>query len=144
MCFINKIFWKRTYLFVEIKASLLEKLYLKNMQSGRMVPFDIKKLKDNYYRGKLNITIANGRELLEEGTWLIVDGDGNAIKEYSSCFSENHFIGQRVFRYTKRFYSYAFRLECNENGISIINGHYMSVKKEKDEEKFKESFFNFQ
>lgn len=141
MCVINRIFWKRTYLFIEFSAESPKEICLKNTETGRLASFDVKKLKDNYYRAKLNITIANGRDLLEEGRWLITLGDGRPVTEYSACIEENPYIGQRVFRYTQRFYSYAFRMELTNEGLTIVNGHYMSVKKNKDAEDFRRNFF---
>ena len=141
MCVINKIFWKRTYLFVEFSSEEPLDICLRNTKTGRMVPFEVKKLRENCYRGKLNITIANGRDLLEEGSWLITSTDGTPLTEFAPCFKENPYIGQRVFRYTQRFYSYAFRMECTDEGIVMINGHYASVKKNKDADDFRRDFF---
>ena len=141
MCVINRIFWKRTYLFIEFSAESPKGICLKNTETGRMVSFEVKKLKENYYRAKLNITIANGRDLLEEGRWLITLSDGSPVTEYSACIKENPYIGQRVFRYTQRFYSYTFRMEFTAECLTVINGHYMSVKKNRDAEDFRRSFF---
>ena len=141
MCTVTKIFWKRTYLFVEFEAEKPVGLCLKNISTGRIVSFDVKELKSGYYRAKLNITIANGRNLLEEGTWELIQNDGNEIRDFSKCIKENPYIGQRVFRYTKRFYSYIFRTYFDEGRLLISNGHYMSVKKRKNEEIFCNDFF---
>jgi hypothetical protein len=141
MCMINKIFWKRTYLFIEFSAESAEEICIKNKETGRMVSFETRKLRENYYRAKLNITIANGRNLLEEGRWLITLSDGSPVTDYPKCIIENPYIGQRVFRYTGRFYSYAFRMEVTDEGLTIVNGHYMSVKKNRNAENFRREFF---
>lgn len=139
---IDKIFWKRTYLFIEYHSNSPINICLKNRDSGRKVYLETKDLYNDQYRAKLNITIANGRNLLEAGSWEIIEDKSDKPIPCSKCIVENSYVGQQIFRYTKRFYSYAFRLAPNGNSVTIENGHYMSVKKEKDEYIFKENFFN--
>ena len=139
---INKIFWKRTYLFIEYSSDAPVDIFLKNQDSGRKVLLESRLLNSNYYRAKLNVTIANGRDLLEAGSWDIVSDASDEPVECSSCILSDPFIGQRIFRYTSRFYSYTFRLKTCGNSVIIINRHYMSVKKEADEKSFVENFFS--
>lgn len=142
MSVITKIFWKRTYLFIEYSNESAVDISLKSRESGRKVPMEVKALGNNIYRAKLNITIANGRDLLESGSWEIVENESNKPIPCSECIKNNPYIGQRVFRYTARFYSYTFRLALSGDSVTIENRHYMSVKREKDEQIFRETFFN--
>lgn len=139
---VTKIFWKRTYLFIEYTGDSAIELCLRNKATGRKVPMESKALCHNYYRAKLNITIANGRDLLEPGSWEIVDGGSDMTLPCSECILSDPFAAQRAFRYTARFYSYTFRLMPCGQSVTIENRHYMSVKKKKDELLFRESFFN--
>lgn len=142
MSIITKIFWKRTYLFIECSNESAIDIFLRNRESGREVPMEVKSLGNGIYRAKLNITIANGRDLLEAGSWEIIEKDSQKPIPCADCFKKNPYIGQRVFRYTARFYSYTFRLEICGDNVIIKNGHYMSVKREQDEQIFRETFFN--
>lgn len=141
MATINKIFWKRTYLFIEYSSDCDVLLCLKNKATGRLVPMEHKQLGPSYYRAKLNVTIANGRDLLEAGSWDIICSNSQDTINFSDCLKSSPYVGQRIFRYTHRFYSYAFRLSNDGATVSIENNYYMSVK-DNQEDAFINSFFN--
>lgn len=121
---ISNIFWKRTYLFIEYESKKEQVISLallkKNVEIDRTtkeekVSYEIlnehiletKQLEENKYRCKINITIAEGRSILEDGNWKIIinhnpltrptvsDEVMLAIEDYS-----------RVFRYGQNFYAY--------------------------------------
>ena len=74
MTCISKIFWKRTYLFIEYLANETPDIWIQ--KDGKRVPFEVKELEEGVYRGKLNLCIAEGRTMLSSGEWSIwVNGE---------------------------------------------------------------------
>lgn len=107
---IKKIFWKRTYLFIEYTSSKVVDLYLKKNRKNDPIYLlmDSKKLDNginNYYRAKINITIAEEGLMLSAGTWHIetLMGD-DIIVDNNICLSIEDI--SRVFRYTGDNYAY--------------------------------------
>jgi len=90
---ISNIFWKRTYLFIEYESEKEQVISLARIKRNvkvdkntkeEQISYEIlnehvletKKLEENKYRCKINITIAEGRNILEEGNWkIIIDHD---------------------------------------------------------------------
>ena len=62
---ITKVFWKRTYLFFEYDSEDAEEIALCSKESGRKVVMHSKELGPGKQRAKLNIAIAEGREMLD-------------------------------------------------------------------------------
>ena len=122
---IEKLFWKRTYLIVDYTTDEECPLAIRHTKTGRMVDFDTRLLKENMYRGKINITIANGRRVLEKGTWEIVEKNtGKLVENYSQCIYDNIERIQRIFRYTARYYANIYTLDFKE-GRLVINNSYL-------------------
>ena len=78
---ITNIFWKRTYLFIEYESQKQEILSIVKLKKIRKNDkaiinehvLETKEIGENKYRAKINITIAEGRKILEQGTWKIQD-----------------------------------------------------------------------
>ena len=113
---ITKIFWKRTYLFVEYESKKpidLSILLVETDEKNNITKvikqhkLETKQLDKNTYRSKLNITIAEGREILTPGEWLfVIDGDINKKPKLSDDVLSNIEEFSRVFRYGQNFYAY--------------------------------------
>jgi len=124
---IEKVFWKRTYLIVDYKKGENETLALRNTESGRIVPFESRVLKNDLYRGKINITIADGRRVMEAGVWEFIDSDNSdSDVVFSECIYENLTKCQRVFKYTSRYYANIYTLDLY-NGKPAINNAFFRV-----------------
>ena len=80
---ITNIFWKRTYLFIEYDSHVDVKLSIVRLENNKKDSpkiiekhiFDTKKIDKYKYRAKMNITIAEGRDLLKSGNWVFVVDD---------------------------------------------------------------------
>ena len=77
MARLSKIFWKRTYLFIEYLAETEESVCLK--KGNLVVPFEVKLLEQGVYRAKLNLCIAEGRRMLSDGEWIIYIGETEIV-----------------------------------------------------------------
>lgn len=108
MAEITNIFWRRTYLFVEYTSSEPKEVYLRS--SERTVLFSHqKKLEGELYRAKLNLCVAQGREMLGEGTWNLQIQDGFTLSKNLILDIE---ALSAVFRYdTSKAYIVTFHLE---------------------------------
>ncbi|MEA4921778.1 MAG: CDP-glycerol glycerophosphotransferase family protein [Eubacteriaceae bacterium] len=70
---ITRIFWKRTYLFIEFSGAPLGSPVLTD--GDRSYPFSVKPQCETGFRGKLNIAIAGGRTMLPAGDYTVcMDG----------------------------------------------------------------------
>ena len=67
MACISKIFWKRTYLFVEYLAEEMPVICLR--KGTNEISFEVKQMEEGLFRGKLNLCIAEGRNMLSAGEW---------------------------------------------------------------------------
>ncbi|MGI6722070.1 MAG: CDP-glycerol glycerophosphotransferase family protein [Anaerovoracaceae bacterium] len=110
---ITNIFWRRTYLFIEYQSPETRDIIIENMESGRKHQLHSKKITDGTCRAKINLTIAEGRRMLGEGSWIIKDGEtgqplpaGDEVLFRIEDFS-------RVFRYSKDRFAYvvSFHIE---------------------------------
>ncbi len=77
MACLSKIFWKRTYLFIEYLAETEQPVCLK--KGKLVVPLEVKQLEPGVYRGKLNLCIAEGRSMLSSGEWQIYVADSEKL-----------------------------------------------------------------
>ena len=134
---ITNIFWKRTYLFIEYeseKQEILSIARLRKINQEDSFQYEIinehvletEKLEENKYRTKINITIAEGRNILEQGTWKIIlnhnpferpevaDEVLLSLEDYS-----------RVFRYGKNFYAYVVTFKIDK--IVVDNNEEISI-----------------
>ena len=107
---IQRIHWRRTYLFVELDAMDTQQgpkeLALVDEKTRRRVPFRTEPGQGDTLTAVLNLTIAGGRELLPAGRWAIVDA---ATGEPESVSDEVLFSledAARVFRYSKNRFAY--------------------------------------
>lgn len=108
MAEIERIFWKRTYLFIEYRSREEEELFLLSSK-GKKVPFQQKELESGLFRGKLNICIAEGRRMLGAGEWEIFVGNDATISEDVMLNLETL---SEVFRYDQdKAYIVTFHLE---------------------------------
>ena len=129
---ITNIFWKRTYLFIEYESDKQEILSIAKLKKIKQDDEDCnyeiinehiletEKLEENKYRTKINITIAEGRGILEKGTWRVIlnhnpynrpeiaDNVLLSLEDYS-----------RVFRYGMNFYAYVITFKIDN---IMING----------------------
>ncbi len=127
---ITKIFWKRTYLFIEYQSDIPVDLTLvyeekgkqkgKNNQSIHIL--ESKCMEENHYRAKINIAIAEGRELLKAGKWLIVlNGDSNQLPIISDSILLHIEDLSRVFRYSQNTNAYVVTFAITENEPIVLS-----------------------
>ena len=76
---IEKIFWERTYLNIEFSAK--EELSLSLKSEKNNVIFKIIKIKNNYYRARINLTIAYKNNMLPTDDYLLYSGCKNYFEE---------------------------------------------------------------
>ena len=118
---ITRVFWKRTYLFIEYEAKKEVKLSLAKVKREyddehinfeylvtKQIDMETKCLEKNKYRSKLNITIAEGRDMLTSGNWKIIVNDDPYIRP---AVTDEIILNiedlSRVYRYgDKKFYCY--------------------------------------
>lgn len=110
---VVRIFWKRTYLFVEYVSSEPKEIYLKS-DEGCFVFFNQKKLEGDLFRAKLNLCIAQGREMLGQGEWNLQVKDGYTLSDNVMLNLE---LLSNVFRY-------------DENKAYIVTFHLEELEKE--------------
>lgn len=113
---ITNIFWKRTYLFIEYESNKDVELSIIQTKKNKKTDeveikkqhvLETKKIEKNKYRAKLNITIAEGRNLLDKGKWtFIYDNDLENIPNISEDVLLNIEEFSKVFPYTGKFYAY--------------------------------------
>ncbi len=131
MPIITNIFWKRTYLFIEyfsikpiqISIAMIDKKKYKILKEHIL---ETKKIGDNKYRCKINITIAEGRNLLFPGEWRIIINNNFFIRYNISNELMNNIENlSRVFRYCHDLYAYVLTFKLN---ISCIeNNEYIYI-----------------
>lgn len=110
---IVRMFWKRTYLFVEYRSENQVQLYLRSMK-GKKIIFHQKQLEKNIFRAKLNVCIAEGREMLGEGEWVLCSDEAPFL---SKNVMQNLEVLSQVFRYDKdKAYIVTFHLEEEKDG----------------------------
>ncbi|MDD6272028.1 MAG: CDP-glycerol glycerophosphotransferase family protein [bacterium] len=117
---IKRIFWKRTYLFIEYESTkdinLCLNLFNKD-KKGKIkllenkILLETKKLDKNYYRSKINITIAEGREILKSGGYMISSDEKLCISNEILLNIEDL---SRVFRYGGWLESYIVTFHITE------------------------------
>ena len=113
---ITRIFWKRTYLFVEYESPKEIELSIVQLKRNKKTDEDYikekhvletKELESGKYRSKINITIAEGREVLHPGDWIfIIDNDIYNRPQIHEDVLFNIEDISRVFRYGQKFYAY--------------------------------------
>ena len=109
MACVVKIFWKRTYLLVEYLGEEMPNICLK--KENIKVPFEMKQLEGNLYRGKLNVCIAEGRSMLSAGTWTL-EIDKKDYADFNDEVLLNVEALSNVFRYDNdKAYIVTFFLE---------------------------------
>ena len=131
---ITNIFWKRTYLFIEYSSEEDVELSLVQINSNKKMVnkhnLETKKLEDNKYRAKINIVIAEGRELLKRGNWVIaINGDWQNTPLLSDEILYNIENYSRVFPYAKNFNIYAivFDIVKKEGEKDFLENYYLSL-----------------
>lgn len=151
---ITKIFWKRTYLFVEYESKKpidLSILLVETDEKNNITKvikqhkLETKQLDKNTYRSKLNITIAEGREILTPGEWLfVIDGDINKKPKLSDDVLSNIEEFSRVFRYGQNFYAYVvsfnIRLVQEESYKEDVYLSFISSFMKQNKNPYKRSF----
>lgn len=126
---ITKIFWKRTYLFIEFYSEQSPEVAL--ICKNRKVCMECKQLETNYYRAKLNICIAEGRKLLGSGNWSLSIADSEKVNIDDEVL-KNLEVLSNVFRYDKtKAYIVTFHLEDQEDGTLRLSmkTDYMKLNK---------------
>lgn len=137
---ITKVFWKRTYLFFEYDSEDAEEIALCSKESGRKVVMHSKELGPGKQRAKLNIAIAEGREMLDEGMWSVINEHEETIR-----ISDEVMFGiediSRVFRYSQDIFVYTVTFELNgddpENIGIRMNVAYMQKNAHKKKQRGK-------
>ncbi len=134
---ITRIFWKRTYLFIEYECDHDVNLTLTHFKRRRdevlvikSLPLETKVLAENKYRSKINISIAEGREILTAGGWaILVNGDPNEELKVADNILLNIEDISRVFRYGNREEAYVatFHITSKEPLILYLYVNYMIV-----------------
>lgn len=126
---ITKIFWKRTYLFVEYYSVEIYDVCL--IKQNKRVHFEQKQLDEYVYRAKLNLCIAEGRLMLDEGEWEIHIGD-RPIFFIQENVLENFETISNVFRYDNdKAYLVTFHLDDKGEGLVSLKlkADYMTKNK---------------
>lgn len=112
MPIITNIFWKRTYLFIEyfsikpieLSIAMIDK---KKYNILKKHTLETKKIGEDKYRCKINITIAEERNLLLPGEWeLIINNDFFMKYNISNELMNNIENLSRIFRYCHDLYAY--------------------------------------
>jgi CDP-ribitol ribitolphosphotransferase len=138
---ITNISWNRTYLHIEYTASAPIPIYLADGEYGQHIemictfPDDDSKI----YHARLNITIAEGRELLSTGLYSFWAEEQRV--ESSNTVLENIENISRVFRYSGSSYAYVVTFEVkfvDEQPYVYIRTSFMM---ENDNPKRRRPFF---
>lgn len=137
---ITNIFWKRTYLFVEYEANQAGELYIENQ--GKRCRFEQKQLDEGLFRAKINLCIAEGREMLGKGLWMM------SLDGYQRLHIEDRVLNHiedlsKVFRYDEdKAYIITFHVMDKEDGtLSLqMNCSYMR-ENTKPEQRMDRLFF---
>lgn len=145
---IKNIFWKRTYLFIEYESKNNEKLTLSKINYNKKTnDYDIlkeldletKKIDKDLYRSKINITIAEGRNMLSDGKWVfLINKDFTKKPNISENILYNIDNLAKPFPYSNQLYVYliAFNIflpykEENSDDEEIImenlDDYYLSL-----------------
>ena len=74
---VTGIFWKRTYLFIEYDAVDQREMAL--VKGQQVIRLEQKQLSEHHYRAKLNLCIAQGREMLSDGD-IVAITDAYALR----------------------------------------------------------------
>ncbi len=118
---ITKIFWRRTYLFIEyesddeVQLSLVRQVGKKKKEVFQSHLLETKAIGERKYRAKINIAIAEGRELLKPGKWMVVlDGDVSKIPKISDDILLTIEDYSRVFRYSQNANAYVVTFHITE------------------------------
>ncbi len=145
---ITNIFWKRTYLFIEYESKEDVKLSIvktkKIDEETRIIinkhDLETKKLEDNKYRSKINITIAEYRHLLDKGRWCFIINDDYNNKPLISEDILYHIEDiSRVFLYSNKFYAYIITFDIGKNPLDKeeIESFYLSLRVDYYQKNFK-------
>lgn len=135
---ITNIFWKRTYLFIEYYSeepiTLSMAKVKKNIIDENDFSYDLleehvletKQLEENKYRSKINITIAEGRNILFPGNWKFIINHDPYLR---FNVSDDILFGiediSRVFRYGQNYYAYVVTFRIDK--INFKDGEQISV-----------------
>ena len=113
---ITNIFWRRTYLFIEFESNKDIELSIVQTRKNKTTEeleikkqhvLETKKLENNKYRSKINITIAEGRQLLDRGKWtFIYDNNLENTPKISNDILFHIEEFSKAFPYTGKFYAY--------------------------------------
>ena len=131
---ITKIFWKRTYLFIEYESKTQDILSLVRLKKinrrNRLIinehVLETKEIGENKYRAKINITIAEGRKILEQGTWrIIVNHNPIERPEVADDVLLSLEDYSRVFRYGRNFYAYVITFKIDK--ITVDDEEKISI-----------------
>lgn len=145
---ITNIFWKRTYLFIEYDSHVDVKLSIVRLENNKKDSpkiiekhiFDTKKIDKYKYRAKMNITIAEGRDLLKSGNWVfVVDDDLSNTPNISEDILFNIEEYSRIFPYAKNFYAYVitFNVSKNKEDKELLDKYYLSMHVDYYQKNFK-------
>lgn len=112
---VIKIFWKRTYLFFEYYSLQNPDAYLKG--NNKIICLENKQLGEHHYRAKLNMCIAEGRELLGAGEWTLHISNDSGVRINAEVLNQLEILSN-VFRYDgDKAYIVTFHLNDEEEGI---------------------------
>lgn len=141
---ITRIFWKRTYLFVEYTADSYAELSMVKLtrynyegtsdvedyiiKSEHVLETKVLDEKNKLYRGKINIAIAEGRKLLDSGKWkFIVDGDPFNRPNVTDEVLFNIENAARVFRYGANFYAFVVTFSIDKVKFQEDGEEYIGI-----------------
>ena len=143
---IEKIFWKRTYLFIEYLSVDPLDLYIAN--GNERIGLNSKKIDESRYRAKINLCVTEKREMLKEGIWEISVTNTNRF-EISEDILFNIENLSNVFRYDgDKAYIVTFHVTEKNNitGLSFMIDYMKRNRKPKrriDSLFWKKKFINF-
>lgn len=110
-------------MFIEYTSNKdIELMLYKSVKLGKepiIHYMETKKLEDNKYRAKINISIAEGREILLPGKWYIFPKNENDKVEASSDILLNIEDYSRIFRYSSKEEAYTATFHIEENVLNI-------------------------
>lgn len=117
---IIRIFWKRTYLFIEYSSDTTQNLYI---DSGQAIIYPkTKQITSDTYRTKINICVQEEREMLPCGTWQIYIGNYSILDITDNVLYSIEELS-RVFRYDyDKAYIVTFHLsgdKTEQSGLSF-------------------------
>lgn len=127
---ITNIYWKRTYLFIEYESTKDETLSIARIVTDKEHEENVynivnehvlekEKLDENKYVAKINITIAEGRNILENGNWkIIINSDPYSRPDVDDDVLLRVEDFSRVFRYGQKFYAYVVTFDVDKPEIN--------------------------